>query len=158
MKRLLVLNGPNLNLLGMREPDVYGRETYSDLLLRIERAARTCGCSCTCVQSNHEGVLVDEIQKAWGRFDGIVLNPAAYTHTSIAILDALKAVGLPAVEVHISDPEKREAYRHRSFVKEACIETIAGQGLAGYDLAIARLCAHLDALQPEQAAKSADIV
>ena len=134
--KILVLNGPNLNLLGLREPDIYGTETYADLIARIERHCAARGISVELRQSNHEGVLVDAIQQAMGTFDGIVINPAAYTHTSVALLDALKAVNLPAVEVHLSDPDTREAFRHVSFVRAACVATVSGRGIAGYSDAI----------------------
>ena len=130
--KILVLNGPNLNMLGIREPELYGRETYADLVEKIERYARTRDVTVVCKQSNHEGVLVDEIQAAYGVMDGIVINPAAYTHTSIALLDAAKAVSLPVVEVHISAVEKREAYRQISYIREACAATISGHGTDGY--------------------------
>ncbi len=130
--KILVVNGPNLNMLGIREPDIYGRKTYGDLVSEIEAAAREMGASVKCFQSNHEGAIVDEIQAAYGVFDGIVINPAAYTHTSVAILDALKAVGLPAVEVHISDVDSREAFRRISYVTAACLTKIAGRGFRGY--------------------------
>ncbi len=144
MKKLLIINGPNLNLLGLREPDIYGPETYEDLLRRIEGACAERGLECACFQSNHEGALVDRIQEARGVFDGIVINPAAYTHTSIAILDALRAVGIPAVEVHLSDISAREEFRRVSFAGKACLRTIAGHGPAGYEEAIAFLADHLD--------------
>lgn len=132
MKRSIwIINGPNLNMLGVREPDVYGRETYQDLCDRIYSFAEQKDVCVEVFQSNHEGALVDKIQQAIG-IDGIVVNPAAYTHTSIAILDALKAVGVPAVEVHISDVEKRESYRQTSYVREYCEKTISGHGLNGY--------------------------
>ncbi|MDD3864660.1 MAG: type II 3-dehydroquinate dehydratase [Eubacteriales bacterium] len=136
MKKLLIINGPNINLLGLREPDLYGRDTYEDLVRRIEKACKKHSFECKCFQSNHEGALVDEIQEARGRFDGIVINPAAYTHTSIAILDALRAVGIPAVEVHLTDISAREEYRRISFAGKACVRTIAGHGPAGYEEAI----------------------
>jgi 3-dehydroquinate dehydratase-2 len=129
---LLVINGPNLNLLGIREPDIYGRKTYRDLVELIEAEAAAMGAKVKCFQSNHEGAIVDEIQAAYGAFDGIVINPAAYTHTSVAILDALKAVGLPAVEVHISDVNAREEFRRHSYITEACVSKIAGRGFQGY--------------------------
>ena len=129
---ILVINGPNLNLLGIREPDIYGRKTYRDLVDLIEAEAASVGDAVKCFQSNHEGAIVDEIQAAYGAFDGIVINPAAYTHTSVAILDALKAVGLPAVEVHISDVDAREEFRRHSYVTAACIARIAGHGFQGY--------------------------
>ena len=134
--KILVLNGPNMNLLGLREPEIYGRETYEDLVSLAEQTCREAGLECICVQSNHEGVLIDEIQKARDGCGGIVINPAGYSHTSIAIADALRAVDLPAVEVHISDPEKREPYRHISYTGMACRKVIKGKGLAGYREAI----------------------
>lgn len=129
---ILVINGPNLNLLGTREPEIYGRESYDDLLRMIETEARSLGISVTFFQSNHEGALVDAIQSAYKTQDGIIINPAAYTHTSIALLDAIKAVGVPTVEVHISDPDTREPFRRISYLRPACIGTIKGHGLAGY--------------------------
>ena len=130
--KILVLNGPNLNLLGQREPGIYGADTYDDLCAMIERKAEELGVGVQVRQTNHEGVLVDWIQQAKGEFDAIVINPAAYTHTSVAILDAAKAVGLPMVEVHISDVSKREAFRQVSYIRAACQKTITGHGLAGY--------------------------
>lgn len=134
--KLLVLNGPNLNLLGLREPDIYGKQSYAALEDFIRAAAQEAGCEVEIRQSNHEGVLVDWIQGAYGVFDGIVINPAAYTHTSVAILDALKAVALPAVEVHLSDVSERETFRHISYPAMACIAQIKGKGFAGYEEAI----------------------
>ena len=133
---ILVINGPNLNMLGIREPDIYGRETYNSLIEKIENYAKEKGVYVSCYQSNHEGDLVDNIQFAYGVFDGIVINPAAYTHTSVAILDALKAVGLPTVEVHISAVETREDFRQISYIRQACIKTITGLGFNGYLRAI----------------------
>ena len=133
---ILVINGPNLNMLGIREPDIYGKETYNSLVEKIENYAKENNVGVKCLQSNHEGALVDFIQFAYGLYDGIVINPGAYTHTSIAILDALKAVSIPAVEVHISDVDSREGFRKISYVREACIETISGKGTDGYLLAI----------------------
>ena len=131
--KLMVLNGPNLNLLGIREPDHYGRESYARLLTRIEAHAAARGVEVLCLQSNHEGDLVDWIQDAYFKgYDGIVINPGAYTHTSIALLDALKGVGLPAVEVHISDVNRREDFRKISYVRAACTATISGRGTDGY--------------------------
>lgn len=130
--KLLILNGPNLNLLGSREPEQYGTGSYEDLCTLIRRHADALGVEVDIVQSNHEGVLVDTIQAARGVYDGIVFNPAAYTHTSIALLDALKAVCIPTVEVHISDLTRREAYRQVSYVREACIATVTGHGFRGY--------------------------
>ena len=134
--RILVLNGPNINMLGIREPDVYGKNTFSDLLALLERVAAEEGIEIEQFQSNHEGSLVDKIQEAYGVFDGIVINPAAYTHTSVAILDALKAVSIPAVEVHISDVDSREPFRQISYAGLACKKTIKGLGLEGYRQAV----------------------
>ena len=130
--KILVINGPNLNMLGIREPHLYGRETYADLVRRIETHCKERGVEVSVLQSNHEGALVDAIQGAYGIYDGIVINPAAYTHTSVAILDALKAVQIPAVEVHISKVEEREPFRRISYVREACICSIIGHGTDGY--------------------------
>ncbi len=138
--KILVINGPNINMLGIREPDIYGNQNYQVLLALIEEWANELDCEVECFQSNHEGAIVDEIQQAYGHFDGIVINPAAYTHTSIAILDALKSVGLPAVEVHISDVIKREAFRQISYAGIACEEHIIGKGFEGYKNAIQYLC------------------
>lgn len=129
---ILVVNGPNLNLLGVREPEIYGRTTYDELVERIRAHAAERGVSVSVVQSNHEGVLVEEIQQARGRFDGLVVNAAAYTHTSVAILDALKAVGLPAVEVHLSEPLEREGFRRVSYAGMGCVHRVAGKGIVGY--------------------------
>lgn len=134
--KILVLNGPNINMLGIREPKVYGSQSYSELLRLLDQWAVELDIELTQFQSNHEGALVDEIQAAYGVFDGIVINPAAYTHTSVAILDALKAVGIPAVEVHISDVSQREAFRQISYAGMACVHTIMGQGLDGYRQAL----------------------
>ena len=130
--KLLILNGPNLNLLGLREPDIYGRQNYAALVRFCEDTCREADISCKVFQSNHEGALVDEIQAAYGVFDGIVINPAAYTHTSVAILDALKAVAIPAVEVHISDVDAREPFRQVSYAGMACVKTYKGLGFDGY--------------------------
>ena len=129
---ILVINGPNLNMLGIREPEVYGTASYADLCRLIEAHAEKLGVTVTLYQSNHEGDLVDAIQQAYGRQDGIIINPGAYTHTSIAQLDTLKAVALPAVEVHISDPDSREDFRKTSYLRAACIRTIKGHGFDGY--------------------------
>ena len=142
--KILVINGPNLNLLGLREPDIYGRQTYSDLVRFVEESARQVGIQVSVFQSNHEGALVDQIQAAYGVFDGIVINPAAYTHTSVAILDALKAVSLPAVEVHLSDVSKREAFRQISYPGMACIKTFMGLGFEGYRRGILYLKSYLE--------------
>ena len=137
--KIMVLNGPNINMLGIREPGVYGSQSYGELLRLLEVWANELGVEMEHYQSNHEGCLVDKIQAAYGCFDGIVINPAAYTHTSIAILDALKAVAIPAVEVHISDVKAREDFRQISYAGLACIKTIMGQGLDGYRQAMAFL-------------------
>ena len=129
---ILVINGPNLNLLGLREPDIYGRRTYDDLLDLIRAEAVHLGVVVKFVQSNHEGALVDAIQAAYGTADGIVINPGAYTHTSVALLDAVKAVGIPTIEVHISDPDTREDFRKVSYIRAACVASIKGHGLEGY--------------------------
>ena len=134
--RILVLNGPNINMLGIREPGIYGKNTFSDLLELLNRTAAEEHIELEQYQSNHEGCLVDKIQEAYGKFDGIVINPAAYTHTSVAILDALKSVSIPAVEVHISDVDSREPFRQISYAGMACCKTIKGHGLAGYREAI----------------------
>ena len=134
--KILVINGPNINMVGIREPGVYGKQTFADLLNLIDETAADLGITVEQYQSNHEGDLVDKIQGAYGNTDGIVINPAAYTHTSVAILDALKAVSIPAVEVHISDVSAREAFRQISYAGMACELTIAGQGLDGYRQAI----------------------
>lgn len=143
MKKILVINGPNLNMLGVREPDIYGSNTYEDLVRVITDGALGLGLDVEIFQSNHEGVLVEKIQSALGKFDGIVINPAAYTHTSVAILDALKAVALPTVEVHISKVNEREEFRRISYTSLACIKTIAGYGFDGYVMAMDELSRHL---------------
>ena len=134
--KILVINGPNLNMLGIREPGIYGTQTFADLLKLLDEWASEEKVEIEQFQSNDEGVLVDKIQSAYGTFDGIVINPAAYTHTSVAILDALKAVAIPAVEVHISDVDSRESFRQISYAGLACIKTIKGQGFDGYRQAI----------------------
>ena len=136
MKKILIINGPNINLLGLREPDIYGKQDYNSLISMIKATESVYNISTEIYQSNHEGDIVDKIQAAYGVFDGIVINPAAYTHTSVAILDALKAVGIPTVEVHISDITKREEFRRHSYVSLAAIKTICGKGLDGYIEAI----------------------
>ncbi len=130
--KLLIINGPNINMLGIREPGIYGKESYADLLKLLDETAMAEGLEIEKFQSNHEGAIVDKIQTAYGVFDGIVINPAAYTHTSVAILDALKAVSIPAVEVHISDVSSREGFRQISYPGMYCEKTIQGHGLAGY--------------------------
>lgn len=130
--KIFVINGPNINMLGMREPEIYGTGTYEDLVRYITVEAEKLGAEVTFFQSNHEGALVDAIQQAYGKYDGIVINPAAYTHTSVALLDAVKAVGITTVETHISDPDTREDFRKVSFIRAACAATISGRGFAGY--------------------------
>ena len=144
--KLFVLNGPNLNMLGIREPGIYGKQNHEALVAYIRDVCQREEIEVECFQSNHEGVLVDIIQSAYGQADGIVINPAAYTHTSIAILDALKAVALPAVEVHLSDISEREAFRQLSYPAMACIAQIKGKGFQGYEEAILLLKKHLAAL------------
>ena len=140
MKSILVLNGPNLNMLGIREPDIYGRQDYESLCEYIDECAKELDIAVDIFQSNHEGDLVDEIQAAYGEYDGIIINPAAYTHTSVAILDALKAVGIPAVEVHLSDVSKREDFRKISYAGLACSERFIGLGFEGYKKALEWFC------------------
>ena len=131
--KILVINGPNLNMLVIRQPEIYGRTTYEDLKVMISAEAERLGVAVDFFQSNHEGALVDAIQQAYfDRVDGIVINPGAYTHTSVALLDAVKAVSIPTVEVHISDPETREEFRHVSYIRAACVATVKGRGLEGY--------------------------
>ena len=130
---ILVINGPNMNFLVIRQPEIYGRATYDDLKAMISAEAAELGVQVDFFQSNHEGALVDAIQQAYlDKVDGIIINPAAYTHTSVALLDAVKAVGIPTVEVHISDPDSREEFRHVSYIREACVGTVRGHGLPGY--------------------------
>jgi 3-dehydroquinate dehydratase-2 len=137
MGKLLIINGPNLNMLGIREPHIYGDKTYAELVEYIKSSAREYGFEAVCFQSNHEGAIVDEIQRAYGGgFAGLIINPAAYTHTSIAIPDAIKSVGLTAVEVHLSDLSKREGYRQHSYTSEACAVTVMGKGFEGYKEAV----------------------
>lgn len=144
--RFLVINGPNLNLLGIREPDMYGKKSYAELIRFIEASADELGVEVSCFQSNHEGAIIDMIQSVLDDpFDGLVINPGGYTHTSVAIPDAIKAVSIPAVEVHISDVSARESYRQTSYVRDACISTVMGKGFEGYREAMAALKKHLDA-------------
>lgn len=138
--KFLVINGPNLNLLGLREPAIYGSRSFAALQDFIRASAAEAGVEVALLQSNHEGAIVDAIQAAYGTVDGIVINPAAYTHTSVALLDAVKAVGIPTVEVHVSDPDSREDFRHVSYIRAACIATIRGHGLPGYLEALRLLC------------------
>ena len=138
---ILVINGPNMNMLGIRQPEIYGRATYADLQKMIREEADQLGVEVSFFQSNHEGALVDAIQQAYfDMVDGIIINPAAYTHTSVALLDAVKAVGIPTVEVHVSDPDSREEFRHVSYIRAACVATIRGHGLPGYLEALRLLC------------------
>jgi len=141
--KLFVINGPNLNMLGIREPGIYGKQDFNALIRSIEDVCKRENIEVECFQSNHEGVLVDIIQSAYGKADGIVINPAAYTHTSVAILDALKAVALPAIEVHLSDINEREPFRHISYPAMACMAQIKGKGFQGYEEAILMLKEHL---------------
>jgi len=141
--KLLIINGPNLNMLGIREPAIYGHTTYEDLKALVSTTCEACQIEHQIFQSNHEGAIVDEIQAAYGIYDGIIINPAAYTHTSIAILDALKAVGIPAVEVHLSNVREREDFRQISYAGMACVHTIMGKGIEGYKEAILYLIAKL---------------
>ena len=139
--KILVLNGPNMNMLGIRQPEIYGRATYQNLVDMIRAEADRMGVEVSFFQSNHEGALVDAIHQAYfDKVDGIVINPAAYTHTSVALLDAVKAVGIPTVEVHVSDPDSREEFRHVSYIRAACVSTIRGHGLPGYLEALHLLC------------------
>ena len=139
--RILVLNGPNMNMLGIRQPEIYGHETYEDLCAMVQAEADRLGVEVSFFQSNHEGALVDAIQQAYfDQVDGIIINPAAYTHTSVALLDAVKAVGIPTVEVHVADPDSREEFRHVSYIRSACKATIRGHGLPGYLEALRLLC------------------
>ena len=138
---ILVLNGPNMNMLGIRQPEIYGKATYQDLVEMIQAEGETLGVTVSFFQSNHEGALVDAIQQAYfDHVDGIIINPAAYTHTSVALLDAVKAVGIPTVEVHVSDPDSREDFRRTSYIRSACVATIRGHGLPGYLEALHLLC------------------
>ncbi len=143
MIRVLVINGPNINMLGIREPDIYGHKDYKALVEYIQDFAEENDIKVECFQSNHEGAIIDKIQSALGKFDGIIINPAAYTHTSIAILDAMKAIALPSVEVHLSDVYTRESFRQVSYAGMACIKTIAGKGFDGYKEALLVLKDHL---------------
>ena len=142
--KFLIINGPNLNFLGIREPELYGKRDYRALVERCQADCARLGVDCEVFQSNHEGAIVDKIQAAYGSTDGIIINPAAYTHTSVAILDALKAVGIPAVEVHLTDIKSREAFRHISYAGMACIKTFAGFGFDGYGMAAEYLKDHIE--------------
>lgn len=143
--KILVINGPNLNMLGIREPNIYGHETYADLQEMLRQEADRLGVQVDFFQSNHEGALVDAIQQAYfDHVDGIVINPGAYTHTSVALLDAVKTVCIPTVEIHISDPDTREEFRRRSYIRQACVASVKGHGLPGYAEAMALLCAARD--------------
>ena len=136
MYKIRVINGPNINRLGIREPEIYGRTTYADLVTMIKEHAEAINVEVEVMQSNHEGDLVDMLQDCYQKINGIVINPGAYTHTSVAILDALKAVSIPAVEVHISEVDKREDFRQVSYIRKACVKTITGHGVEGYSEAI----------------------
>jgi len=143
MKKILIINGPNINMLGIREKDIYGSRTYEDLVYLIKAFCSKENIEVEFFQSNHEGAIVDKIQFAYNNFDGIVINPAAYTHTSIAILDAIKAVAIPTVEVHISDINAREEFRKISYISQACVDTIKGYGFDGYIMAVKTLLKHV---------------
>jgi len=151
--KILVINGPNINMLGIREKDIYGAGTYEELIRYISDFCESAGVSADFYQSNHEGAIVDAIQGAYGKYDGIVINPAAYTHTSVAILDALKAVALPAAEVHISDVDSREEFRKVSYVREACLCCVSGHGFEGYVMAIKKLAEAANEAAQEKARK-----
>ena len=139
--KILVLNGPNMNMLGIRQPEIYGKTTYADLVAMLQAEADKLGVEISFFQSNHEGALVDAIHQAYfDKVDGIIINPAAYTHTSVALLDAVKAVAIPTVEVHVSDPDTREDFRHVSYIRAACVATVRGHGLPGYLEALHLLC------------------
>ncbi|MBQ4369405.1 MAG: type II 3-dehydroquinate dehydratase [Oscillospiraceae bacterium] len=142
--KLLVINGPNLNMLGVREPEIYGAQTYADLVELIRAYCEKKGVEVEFFQSNHEGALVDAIQSAYKNADGIIINPGAYTHTSVALLDAVKAVGVPTVEVHISDVDSREEFRKISYIRSACVATVSGRGFAGYTDAVDILLSRAD--------------
>ena len=141
--KFLIINGPNLNMLGLREPDIYGKQDFPALERFIRDACREAGVEAVLFQSNHEGAIVDKIQDAYGKIDGIVINPAAYTHTSVALLDAVKGVGIPTVEVHLSDPDTREDFRHISYVRLACLKTVKGLGFESYRQAMLFLADYL---------------
>jgi 3-dehydroquinate dehydratase-2 len=142
--KILVINGPNINMLGIREPEVYGKTTYQELIRIIEHAAEELGVEVTCFQSNSQGAIVDAVQAAYGVYNGIVINPAGYTTNGIAIMDAIKAVNIPAVEVHITDISKREEFRRNSIIKLACFDAVVGEGISGYGKALAILKNHLE--------------
>ncbi|MBQ4061989.1 MAG: type II 3-dehydroquinate dehydratase [Christensenellaceae bacterium] len=141
--KILVINGPNLNMLGIREPDIYGSRTYNDLVEMIKKEAESLGIETEFFQSNHEGAIVEAIQGAYNNADGIIINPAAYTHTSVALLDSVKTVGIPTVEVHISDPDEREEFRKISYIRLGCIATVKGKGFDGYIEALKILKNHI---------------
>ncbi|NMA12092.1 MAG: 3-dehydroquinate dehydratase [Chloroflexi bacterium] len=142
--KILVINGPNINMLGIREPEVYGKTTYQELIRIIEQAAEELGVEVTCFQSNSQGAIVDAVQAAYGVYNGIVINPAGYTTNGIAIMDAMKSVNIPAVEVHITDISKREEFRRNSIIKLACFDAVVGEGISGYAKALAILKNHLE--------------
>lgn len=142
--KILIINGPNINMLGIREPKIYGKKTYNDLIDLVTLHAKEIGIEIECFQSNHEGALVDKIQEAFGNVDGIVINPGGYTHTSVAILDAVKSVSIPTVEVHISDVPAREEFRQISYIRLACVKTITGHGINGYTEAMDYLVEYIN--------------
>lgn len=148
--KFLVINGPNMNMLGIREPEIYGNTTYSGLCVAIAEKAASLGASAEFFQSNHEGAIVDKIQSAYGAFDGIIINAAAYTHTSVAIPDAIRSVGIPAAEVHISDPDKREDFRKVNFLRPACVITVSGKGIFGYGEAMGKLAEFIEKRKTEK--------
>jgi 3-dehydroquinate dehydratase-2 len=141
--RFLIINGPNINMLGVREPEIYGTSSYNELVWCVVDACNRAGVEYECYQTNHEGDIIEKIQRAYKRIDGIIINPAGYTHTSIAIADALKAVAIPAVEVHLTDVDSREEYRRVSYIRDVCIKTITGKGFDGYAEAVSFLCDYL---------------
>lgn len=144
MYKILILNGPNINLLGLRQPEIYGRENYEDLILYLKKVALELNIQIEISQSNHEGVLIDTLQKSYPHFDGVVINPAAYTHTSIGLLDTLLAIPIPAIEVHLSDIKNREAFRQFSFTAQGCVEQVGGLGFGSYRKGLERLIYYLD--------------
>lgn len=141
--KFLMVNGPNINMLGVREPEIYGTSNYNELVWCVVDACNKFGVECECYQSNHEGDIIEKIQRAYKRVDGIIINPAGYTHTSVAIADALKAVAIPAVEVHLTDVDSREEYRRISYVRDVCVKTITGKGFDGYAEAVSFLYEYL---------------
>lgn len=144
MHKILIVNGPNINLLGLRQPEIYGKETYSDLICYLQKTAEELNIQIEVFQSNHEGVLIDKLQKSYHHFDAVLINPAAYTHTSVALLDTLMAIPIPAIEVHLSDIKTRESFRQFSYTAKGCIDQIGGLGFAGYQKGLVLLIRFLD--------------